>query len=396
MKTLEPSIDEIRRNLFAPSYDLVNAWVEHPETLDATLIKKLEASKLAQIEKQEYLQNKESIETTEAEILASDFFSNETTKEVAADPTEKQSDVPDLIKKIIQQRYEISTHQFSSIPSEGLIIRVTKGNGSVDDLDLEMASPLTVILDTPTKNKQVWTGWIIASEIDYASTQDFLLDEDLDAPLNPFIKMVQAWNPVQFYLPLAEKTIGELQPQRLQALRKFAKKLNTSESTSKHSDAIQQYQSLYSQVTDLLEDKLVIAENPFAHWKSLFLAQSKKMGQIFTPVPIVNYAMGEGNNDTEEKNWLFDKHYLFHFKQQIVEGKLLIEISIKHTKPDQHCFILEYKESGQLAHYAELSREQSSTEFICDPANCDANNPTELIIKNSDGIELHRLNLSPE
>jgi hypothetical protein len=81
--------------------------------------------------------------------------------------------------------------------------------------------PLCVLLDAPAEVPAVWHGWLLSAETDYAGWWDFVLQEQ-DAPFDPEAGMVQLWNPVRLYLPMAARVVGELSPARLQAVRTMA------------------------------------------------------------------------------------------------------------------------------------------------------------------------------
>jgi hypothetical protein len=392
MNTLKPSINIIRHNLFAPCYQLVKAWVEQPETLDYQIIQQLEASTVAQQEKQAYLQANDPKETHRAEDITNELFT---------DQTPQNLEVPDAIKNLIQQRNEANKHYFSHSPREGLILLLGDGNGSAEDLALAIASPLTIILNKATENKNIWEAWMVTKETDYATNWDLLLTPEQDAPLDPLAGMVQVWNPIKIYLPLAEKAIGELKPARLAELRTLASDYKTTisltDDAGKTSDDVHQYQKMYSDVASFINKKALVTKDPFTQWKASILSQAEKLGQLFTFVPVVSYAMGTESDDDSEKNWLLDGKFLFSFNKQILVGhQLLVEVSIEHTDLKDNSFSIEYKEKGFLAHHAILSQQTSKTEFICDPYRYDADNPTELVIKDSKGNELHRLCLSPD
>ncbi len=387
MNELKSSINQIQYNLFAPAYDLVKAWVEEAETLDGEIIKKLEASSLAQQEKQAYLQAKVSEEKDRIEDIVNALFATETTTNLP----QQTSTIPDVIKNLIQQRSEAANHPFDKLPKEGQILLLGKGNGSSDDLELAIASPLTLILNKASTDRNIWDGWLVAKETDYATDWDLLLNLNDDAPLDPLAGMVQIWNPVKIYLPLIEKTIGTLKPARLTELRTLAteykKSIAMTGKTSNTSSVIQQYQKMYRKVAIFIDKKAVIIKSPFEIWKITLFSQAKQLGQLFTPVPVVNYAMGSETEDDQEKNWLLDNNFLFGFNKQTI---------VDDNNPEENSFTIEYKENGFLVHHAILSKQSTKTEFICDPDHCDTENPTELIIKDSEGNELHRLNLSPD
>lgn len=394
MTKLTPSMTVIRHNLFAPAYDLVKKWAEQPQTLDRAIIKRLNASPLAQQEKQAYIQSQiPEEENKEEEIIAQLFALN-----TSENPSPQNAPIPDAIQQLIQQRSQAAMHTFSPSPSEGLMVLVKEGDGSAGDLELAMASPLVVILDKKSRHENIWNAWMVARETDYASNWDMLLDPHNDAPLDPLAGMVQVWNALRINVSLIGKTMGQLSLQRLTELRNLSSEYKRTRALVGGVDAssqiIQQYQRMYNKAAHFIDKKAQQTEPSFERWKTALLAQAEKLGQHFTLTPVINYAMGTETKEDEEKNWMLDEHYQFNFNKQEINGKLLIEISIKHTNPSDNQFTIEYKENGFLAHHATLSRQTDTTEFICDPYNEDINNPTELIIKDREGNELHRLNLS--
>ena len=60
----------------------------------------------------------------------------------------------------------------------------------------------------------LWSGWIVAQEVDYASNQDLVLQEE-NGPLSPDAAMVQTWNPVRLKLHGDEIILGKLSPECL-------------------------------------------------------------------------------------------------------------------------------------------------------------------------------------
>jgi hypothetical protein len=394
MTKLTPSIAVIRHNLFTPSYDLVETWVDRPQTLDMAIIKKLEASTLAQQEKKAYLQSKTSEEDRKEEQIITELFTPRSSKKFHS----QDVSIPDAIQQLIQQRSKAAMHTFSQYPSEGLIVLVGKGDGSVNDLGLAMASPLVVILDKESARKNIWNAWMVAKETNYATDWDMLLTSSNDAPLDPLAGMIQVWNPLQINTTLIEKTIGELKPERLAELRNLNSDYKRTLAVIGHSgitlEAIEQYQQMYSKVASFIDKKTMLTESPFERWKTALLSQAEKLGHCFTPIAIVDYAMGTESKDDKEKKWILDKHYEFQFTEQTIDGRPLIEISIKHINLGDSQFSIEYRENGFLANHSTLSKQSNKTEFICDPDNADIHTPTELIIKDSEGKELYRLDLS--
>ena len=81
--------------------------------------------------------------------------------------------------------------------------------------------PLAVLLAEPTATRQVWYGWLVTAETDYAGDWDLLLGSE-DEPCDPLARMVRLWNPVHVYLPSVSRVLAELTPARLAAVRALA------------------------------------------------------------------------------------------------------------------------------------------------------------------------------
>jgi len=84
---------------------------------------------------------------------------------------------------------------------------------------------LGVLLDRRSTDAEGerWHGWMAASEADWASAGDVLLEPG-DEPFEPLFGMVQAWNPVMLAPApsLCARVLGELSATRLAALRAVA------------------------------------------------------------------------------------------------------------------------------------------------------------------------------
>lgn len=110
----------------------------------------------------------------------------------------------------------------STVPAPGLIVELSEiRTPKPGQLDWVMQVPLHVLLDEPDETPQVWHGWLVSGEPDYASWWDFVL-QDQDEPFEPFACVVQLWNPVQVYLPMISKPVSSLSLRRLQAVRALA------------------------------------------------------------------------------------------------------------------------------------------------------------------------------
>lgn len=200
MRTLYPALSLIEANLFAPSDALLRRWMENDPQLPAATRAALEADAIAQSRRADW------------EALPPD---------AEPTPTSPIPEPPQWLRERIQQRFRAQHTAFASIPSAGQIVRVDEAIGPDGPLGDDQPYPLAVLLDQATEHDSIWYGWLVASETDYASDADLIL-EDSDDPRDPLAGMVQLWNPVYLYVPSARQVLAQLSPERLAAVRNLA------------------------------------------------------------------------------------------------------------------------------------------------------------------------------
>lgn len=137
--------------------------------------------------------------------------------------------MPAYLQALIRQRSDALALKHERIPATGQIVRVdqilTPQTGM---LDAVLMAPLYVLLDAPCEEPALWHGWLLSGETDYASWWDAVLQED-EAHFDPEAGMVQLWNPVRLYLPMAARVVGLLSPAALQAVRALAAEFISTE-----------------------------------------------------------------------------------------------------------------------------------------------------------------------
>lgn len=155
----------------------------------------------------------------EAELAANEA------EDAASLPTE----MPDFLKDLVRRRVAANALASTPLPAAGQIVTieqiVTPRPGQMDAI---MMAPLYVLLDAPAEQPALWHGWLMGAETDYAGWWDFVLQEE-DSPFEPEAAMVQMWNPVRLYLPMATRVVGILSPARMQAVRALAAEFATSD-----------------------------------------------------------------------------------------------------------------------------------------------------------------------
>lgn len=129
--------------------------------------------------------------------------------------------VPAHLVAKIRQRVACQAQGWPLRPEPGLIVRVDEVPADPPGFGQRaLSQPLVVLLSAP-KGKDLWDGWLMGWETDYASHRDLLLEEE-DEPYDPLAAMVQTWNPVTLYWPSASAVLGRLRPERLAAVRELA------------------------------------------------------------------------------------------------------------------------------------------------------------------------------
>lgn len=203
MRTLRPTLTLIENNLFQPSDDLIQRWSAGdtlpPSVTDALAANPDACARRADLEQAE--------RDEEDEILGE-------TIEVPPMPTK--------LRALIHRRVAARNAAFDPIPQAGQIVRIDAVRGPDGPLEtIDLPHPLAVLLSESTTSDQIWSGWLVTTETDYAGPDDMLLGTE-DEPCDPLARMVQTWNPIRVYLPSTSRVLAQLKPERLAAVRALA------------------------------------------------------------------------------------------------------------------------------------------------------------------------------
>jgi hypothetical protein len=141
--------------------------------------------------------------------------------------------VPAWLMDTIERKVAASALALPQKPSSGMLIEVTHviTPPGAKFLDWQLNSPLHVLLDEQSADTdQVWLGWLVSADADYAGQWDVVLEAD-DGPMDPICGMVQLWNPTKLYWPMAKRLCGQLSATRMQKLRLRAEEMLFSETS---------------------------------------------------------------------------------------------------------------------------------------------------------------------
>ncbi|MBP8276147.1 MAG: hypothetical protein KAX55_04570 [Propionivibrio sp.] len=261
----------------------------------------------------------------------------ETAQESAADA--RPLAMPEHIGDAIRRRVAARSLSKTPIPTPGQIVSIAKIiTPRSGQLDAIMTAPLYVLLDAPTDAPALWHGWLVAGETEYAGWWDFVLQEE-DAPFDPDAAMVQLWNPVHLYLPMAGKVVGCLAAHRLQAVRSLAADFVTSEAPKdvpvwpgrvamrlttsslpvatgsplgSSSDPRHRYQDVYFEAAEAIREPARLALREMTTLPSTqagvllsrLIAAAGRIAEVLLPEPRVAVAMNaEDQADTPDLIW---------------------------------------------------------------------------------------------
>ena len=207
MSRLQPSLREIEDRLFDPSDELLARWCGQGPPLPEETRQDLENTPRARFLRD--LRRRLDQESIPSQGKA-------TEPSLAID---LEAPLPGRVAHLIDRHIATRDRFAGTRESAAGQMRLISHPLGLEDatLDWDMGEPLAVLLWRETSTPGVWSGWPLASETDYASDWDILLEEE-DQPYEPLIAMVQLWNPVQFPLAHSAPIIGQVSPRRLQTL----------------------------------------------------------------------------------------------------------------------------------------------------------------------------------
>mgnify|MGYP001183675386 FL=1 len=268
-----------------------------------------------------------------------DVLNDQASQQAAPEELVPTPAIPQGIQDLIRRRVAARSLASTPLPAPGQIVLAEKiVTPRPGQLDAIMLVPLCVLLDAPAEVPAVWHGWLLSAETDYAGWWDFVLQEQ-DAPFDPEAGMVQLWNPVRLYLPMAARVVGELSPARLQAVRTMAAdfvaavppgdipvwpgrvasrntsaglRVTTGSPLGNEHDARHRYQQLYFEAAEAIREPArlalhALAAIPAGQVGSLLnrlIAAAGRAAEILLPEPRVAVAMrADGLADAPDLSW---------------------------------------------------------------------------------------------
>lgn len=193
----------------------------------------------------------------------------------AEDLSTADDEMPAFLRDKIRQRVSSRTAQFASQPQAGQIWRF--------DGTEESAAPLCVLLNN-LQGEHNWQGWLVASETDYATDRDVLL-EPQDEPFDPLAGMVQTWNPLTVDIRLGSRVLAQLAAHRLAGIREVA--AGQCESGGGARPGFVAPLKTNSGATVLAGTRISHPEDPRHRYQSLYRTAAQSLAQQQTTAKII-------------------------------------------------------------------------------------------------------------
>jgi len=203
---LKPSLAVLEESLYGPSEELLFNIAYHPDKVAAHITEEIMAE-------EKYRKVVEAIRSPQ-EYEESDN-----------DADEETPVMPDSLKRLIDRRLAVDEAEFDTAPCRGQIRMISEAIGPTGSLGIDMRHPLAVLLDAPEDNGDIWSGWMVSPETDYATYWDVILDPEKDAPLDPLAGMVQLLQPIHCYIPSARRVIGKLSDETMDGIAAVVREL---------------------------------------------------------------------------------------------------------------------------------------------------------------------------
>ena len=369
-RSLFPSLESIEKRLFGISPELIAA-VERGETSKGI------ASAVMQSE--EWARRGDAAE-----------------EHSGLDSQKQDIQLSEQVLDVIRRRSEAiraSALLRDAVPSPGLIVELSEiKTPRPHQLDWVMQVPLFVLLDAPDEAPQVWHGWLVSGEPDYATWWDFVLQE-VDAPFEPFAGVVQLWNPVSIYLPMIGRAVSRLSLARLQAVRALASDyvegsvpsgapiwpgrvavrettdgmtVATGSPLGDERDPRHRYQHLLHYAAEAVREPARLqvggtAEAPSAaRLLESWLESARRLGEVLELQPRVALAMGERSPDYADLVWLNVAKISVVDLSDDGAGRIVV------SALDADEVTVELRVSGVLHHRQKLVRGETSGVFEWD------------------------------
>lgn len=410
MRTLRPTLTFIESNLFQPSDDLIQRWTAG-EPLPPGMADALAANPDARARRAD-LERAESEEDDEIPGEA-----------IEVPP------MPPKLRALIRRRVAARNAAFDPIPQAGQIVRIDAVRGPDGLLEtIDLPQPLAVLLAEPTAIDRVWSGWLVATETDYAGPDDVLLGPE-DEPCDPLARTIQTWNPVRVYLPSVSRVLAQLTPERLAAVRALAAtrtaptasaadparpgrvvsrqagsySVLTGAPLGDDDDPRRAYRNLYARaVQTFLEPPVALAQafalekpakparsaasSPLDRLVGVLRDWAERCGEALTPVtPLAQPMSGGAATDPGEAHYQLGGRVSLHLRAAATPP--FVQVRVERL-PEAAPLRVEWREAGELLLKAPLDSNHPAVDVTVDPGR-----PSELTLVDEAGAVLARFPL---
>lgn len=153
------------------------------------------------------------------------------------------------------------------------------------------------------KVNDIWHGFVVAGELDYVSQFDVLI-EDQDEPVDPAMRFIQAWNPIEVVISTPCRALGALSPPRIAAIAEAATEAKAGHAASALPPSLTRIglRQLSSDASVVTGTSIGNIDDPRRHYQSLYKAFAREAS-----VPAIAQSQPKTSKPraAERKSWLW-------------------------------------------------------------------------------------------
>ena len=244
-----------------------------------------------------------------AERLAENLFGDEQTTDFVSAYVSTESDsmpetdwrdviVPDSVRAAIASHVEARRIlQAQEVRAGDIILLNHIGS------DRRQVNAVVGVLLTEQRPNGVWNGFVVAGELDYAAQFDVHI-EDQDEPVDPAMRFIQAWNPIEVVINTPCRVLGALSPPRIAAIAEAATEAKAGHAASALPPSLTRIglRQLSSEASVVTGTSIGNINDPRRHYQSLYKAFAR---QASVPAIAQSQPKTSAPHAGERKSWLW-------------------------------------------------------------------------------------------
>ena len=244
-----------------------------------------------------------------AESLADSLYGDEQTTDFVAQNVSPEADslpelewrdviVPDSVRAAIASHVAARRILQAQEVRAGDIVLLNRVGSDERQVNADVG-----VLLTEQRPNDVWHGFVVAGELDYAAQFDVHIEEQ-DEPVDPAMRFIQAWNPIEIFISAPCRRLGALSAARIAAIAEVAAEAKNGHAASALPPSLTRIglRQLASEASVVTGTSIGNLDDPRRHYQSLYRAFA---GQASVPAITRIQPKTPTSNMPARKSWLW-------------------------------------------------------------------------------------------